>query len=109
VERVKVLHRELLLESCSGILEKLWARGGEDDVVDVEQEVSNVSASTVDEQRGVRLGLHETQGGQVGGETVVPHSRLLFQAVEVLVESAHQLRMRRVNKANRLRAVDRLG
>jgi hypothetical protein len=43
VERVKVLHRELLLESCSGILEKLWARGGEDDVVDVEQQVSNVS------------------------------------------------------------------
>jgi hypothetical protein len=32
-----------LLESCSGILEKLWARGGEDDVVDVEQQVSNVS------------------------------------------------------------------
>jgi hypothetical protein len=31
------LHRELLLESCSGTLEKLWARGGEDDVVDVEQ------------------------------------------------------------------------
>jgi hypothetical protein len=36
VERAKVLHRELLLESCSGMLEKLWAQGGEDDVVDVE-------------------------------------------------------------------------
>jgi hypothetical protein len=36
VERVDVLHRELLLESRSGTLEKLRARGGEDDVVDVE-------------------------------------------------------------------------
>jgi hypothetical protein len=36
VERVEVLHRELLLESCSGMLKKLQARGGEDDVVDIE-------------------------------------------------------------------------
>jgi hypothetical protein len=37
VERAEVLHGELLLESCSGMLEKLRARGGEDDVIDVEQ------------------------------------------------------------------------
>jgi hypothetical protein len=36
VERVEFLHCELLLESCSGMLEKLRARGSEDDVVDVE-------------------------------------------------------------------------
>jgi hypothetical protein len=49
VERVVVLHRELLLESCSGMLEKLWARGSEDDVVDVEQQVSSVGATAIDE------------------------------------------------------------
>jgi hypothetical protein len=59
VERVEVLHRKLLLESCSGTLEKLQARGGEDDVVDVEQQVSSVSVAVVDEQRGVRLGIHK--------------------------------------------------
>jgi hypothetical protein len=59
VERVEVLHRKLLLESYSGTLEKLRARGDEDDVVDVEQQVSNVSAAAVDEERGVQLGLHE--------------------------------------------------
>jgi hypothetical protein len=42
VERVEVLHRELVLESCSDTLEKLWAQGGEDDVVDFEQQVSSV-------------------------------------------------------------------
>jgi hypothetical protein len=40
---------------------------------------------------------------------VVPRSRHLLQAVEGLVEPAHQLRVRRVNKANRLRVVDGLG
>jgi hypothetical protein len=61
VERAEVLHRELLLESYSGTLEKLQARGGEHDVVDIEQQVSSVGAMTVDEQRGVRLGLHKAQ------------------------------------------------
>jgi hypothetical protein len=36
VVRAEVLHRELLLESCSGTLEKLRARGSEDDATDVE-------------------------------------------------------------------------
>jgi hypothetical protein len=49
VERVDVIHGEVLLE-------KLQTWGSEDDVVDVEQQVSNVGTATVDEQRGVRLG-----------------------------------------------------
>jgi hypothetical protein len=40
---------------------------------------------------------------------VVPRSRCLLQAVEGLVESAHQLRVRGVNEAVGLRAVDDLG
>jgi hypothetical protein len=39
---------------------------------------------------------------------VVPRSRCLLQAIEGLVELAHQLRLCRVNKAGGLRAVDRL-
>jgi hypothetical protein len=50
VERAEVVHHKLLLESCSGTLEKLRARGGEYDVVDVEQQLSSVGATTVDEQ-----------------------------------------------------------
>jgi hypothetical protein len=53
VERTDVLHRKLLLESYSGMLEKLQARGDEDNVVNVEQQLSSVGATTVDEQRGV--------------------------------------------------------
>jgi hypothetical protein len=41
--------------------------------------------AVVDEQRGVRLGLYEAQGDQVGGKVVVPHSGRWLQAVEGLV------------------------
>jgi hypothetical protein len=44
-----------------------------------------------------------------GSETIVPHSRHLLQAVEGLVEPAHQLRMHGVNEASGQRAVDGLG
>jgi hypothetical protein len=104
VERTEVLHRELLVESYSGMLEKLRARGDEDDAIDVAQHVSSVGTMVVDEQQGVQLGLHEAQGDQV----VVPHSQHLLQAVEGLIELAHQLKVRRVNEADGLRAVDYL-
>jgi hypothetical protein len=109
VERAEVLHSEVLLESHSGTLEKLRAPGGEDDVVDVEQQISSVSTVVVDEQQSVRLGLHETQGDQLGGKAVVPRSRRLLQAVEGHVEPARQLRVRGVNEADGLRAIDGLG
>jgi hypothetical protein len=59
VKRVEVLHRKLLLKSYSGTLDKLRARGSEDDVVNIEQQVSSVSTVEVDEEQGVWLGLHE--------------------------------------------------
>jgi hypothetical protein len=80
VERAEVLHHELLLLSCSGMLDKLRVRGGEDDVIDLEQQVSDVDAVMVDKQRGVRLSLHEAQRDQVGGEVVVPCSRRLLRS-----------------------------
>jgi hypothetical protein len=49
VEKVEVLHRELLLESYSGTLEKLRARDGEHDVIDVVQKVGSVGTVVVDE------------------------------------------------------------
>jgi hypothetical protein len=107
-EGAEVLHKELLLESHSGTLEQLRARGSEDDVVDVEEQVRNVGVATMDEQRGVRLGLHKAKGHQVGGKAVVPSSRRLLQTVEGLVESVHQVGVGRVDESCGLGAVNRL-
>jgi hypothetical protein len=107
-EGTEVLHGELLLESCSDTLEQLRARGSEDDVIDVEEQVRNIGAAAIDEQRGVRLGLYKAKGHQVGGKAVVPSSRLLLQTVERLMEPAHQVGVDGVDKSCGLGAVDRL-
>jgi hypothetical protein len=46
VEGATILNGELLLQSCSHTLEKLQAQGGEDNVVDIGQQVSSVEAIT---------------------------------------------------------------
>jgi hypothetical protein len=109
VQGSEVLHDKLSLEGRSGTLEKLRVRGGEDDVVNVEHQVSSVGAAAVDEQRGVRLGLHKAQQDQVGGEAVVPSMRCLLYSVEGPVELTHQLRVSGIYEADVLGAVDRLG
>jgi hypothetical protein len=109
VERIEMLYVELLLESCSDMQEKLRSRGSEDDVVNVEQQVSSAGAVMVDEHRGVQLGLHEVQRDQIRGEAVVASLRRLLQAIEGLIEPAHQPRMSGVNKADGLGAINHLG
>lgn len=50
VELAQVLHGELRLECSDGALEELSGGSGEDDVVNVEQQVDQVSAAAIDEQ-----------------------------------------------------------
>jgi hypothetical protein len=82
--------------------------GGEDDVVDVEEEVRCIQTVTEDEQRRVRPGLDKTLRTQEGGETTVPSPGGLLEAVEGLVELVDQVGVSRVDKPNGLGAVDRL-
>jgi hypothetical protein len=108
VERPEVLHRKLPLEAGDDATQKLGGGGGEDDVVDVEEEVRCIQTVTKDEQGRVRLGLDETLRRQEGGEATVPSPRCLLEVVEGLVELADQVGLSRVDKPNRLGVVDRL-
>jgi hypothetical protein len=47
VEGAEVLHGKLLLESRSCTLKKLRTQGGEDDVVDIEKQIRDVSGVTI--------------------------------------------------------------
>jgi hypothetical protein len=49
VERPEVLHRKLPLETGDDATQKLGGGGGEDDVVDVEEEVRGIRSMTKDE------------------------------------------------------------
>jgi hypothetical protein len=108
VERPEVLHRKLPLETGDDATQKLEGGGGEDDVVDVEEEVRGIRTVTKDEQGRVRLGLDKTLRTQEGGEATVPSPGCLLEAVEGLVELADHVGLSRVDKPNWLGAVDRL-
>jgi hypothetical protein len=60
VERPEVLHRKLPLEAGDDVTQKLEGGGGEDDAIDVEEEVRCIRTVTKHEQGRVRLGLDET-------------------------------------------------
>jgi hypothetical protein len=62
-----------------------------------------------DEQRDVRLGFNEPQGGQIGSKPVVPSLGCLLEPVQGLVQATDQVRMSRVDEAHGLAAEDRLG
>jgi hypothetical protein len=64
VELTQILHRELVLESSDDPAEKWLVGGGEDNVINIEQQVCSVGSMVVDEQGRIRLGLHEPHGGR---------------------------------------------
>jgi hypothetical protein len=64
---------------------------------------------TEDEQRGVRLGLNEPQGGQIGSKPIVPSPGYLLEPVQGFMQVTDQVRVSRVGKASGLAAADCLG
>jgi hypothetical protein len=64
---------------------------------------------TEDEQRGVRLGFNEPQGGQIGTKLTVPSPGCLLEPIQGLVQATYQVRVSRVNEARGLAAENYLG
>jgi hypothetical protein len=57
-----------------------------------------------DEQRGVRLGFNEPQGGQIGSKSIVPSPGYLLEPIQGLAQMIDQVRVSRVGKARGLAA-----
>jgi hypothetical protein len=78
VEGPEILHGEFLFESKYGLLQKCCAGGGEDNAINIKQQVYRICAAPDDEYGGVKLGLNKAQGGDVRGEPAVPSPRRLL-------------------------------
>ena len=68
VELTKILHSKLLLQRGDDALKKLLTRGGEHNIINIEQQVGSLIPTAVDEQRSISLGLGEPQSQQERGE-----------------------------------------
>ena len=109
VQRTKVLHGKLGAEASRELTEKLGRGSSQDDIVDVEQQVSRPNSVLVDEQRGIRAGGHEAKLLKEGSDPLVPSTRGLLEPIERAREQAHVIRLGGVDEADRLLAVDLLG
>jgi hypothetical protein len=105
VEHTQILHSKLLLKSGNDAAKK-WLTGGcEDNVINIEEQVCNVSSMVIDKQRCIRLGLHKPQCQQKSSKSMVPRPGCLFEAVKRPVELTDHVRTGRINEPHRLTAV----
>lgn len=65
------------VEQCRG-------RGGEDDVVDVEEQIGELLAMPVDEERGVGASSHETDAPETSGDLGERCTGRMFESVKGL-------------------------
>jgi hypothetical protein len=108
MEVAEVRHGELRAEFGHDVLKKSQGRCGEDDVVDVEQQVGDLGTLLVNKEGGVRSGGDEAELTKKLGEPLVPRTGSLLEPVQGLLKQADVVRSSRVDKTRRPLAVDGL-
>jgi hypothetical protein len=108
VEVAEVSHGELRIEFGHDVLEKSRRRSGEDDVVDVEQQVGDLTPLLVNKEGGVGSGGDKTELAKERGESLVPRPGSLLEPVQGPLEQADVVGSGRVDETRRLLAVDSL-
>jgi len=68
----KILHGKLLLHSRNDASEEVREGSCADYVINIQEQICHVEATTKHEQVGVRLGFHKPKGQQEGSEPAVP-------------------------------------
>jgi hypothetical protein len=96
------------VEESGDMLKKGEAGGSENNVVDVQQEVSHILSSAKNKQGDITHRSNKPQAMSIVRETLVPGSRSLLEAVQGLVKPTNMSRMHGVDKARRLLTIDLL-
>ena len=96
------------MKTTGDVLKKTSAGSGEDNIVHIEKQISQVVAPSKDKQGDVALRGDEAETVRVVSTALVPSPRSLLEAIEGLVEPTDMLRMIRVDEARWLLAVDHL-
>jgi len=109
MQRTKVFHGEFLLQGSDCVAKKRGIGGRHDNVINIGQQINNLIASVVDEQRSVRLGFNKSERQEVGGKPTVPSARSLLQTIPRIVEAANMVRKCSVSKSSGLAAINSLG
>jgi hypothetical protein len=108
VNIAQVTHGELGVEGGDDGVKEGGGVGGEDDVINVQQQKGNGRTMAENEKRGITLGGRKTKSSDEGGEAMKPGARCLFKTIKRLVQAANMRGMSGVNKAGGLLTIDGL-
>jgi uncharacterized protein YqgV (UPF0045/DUF77 family) len=81
MKRLEVLHSKLPLQGSDGTAQKLRTGCGQNNIINIKEQIYHVWAATENEERRVRFCFNEPQGSQVCGELAIPGPRSLLQSV----------------------------
>jgi len=88
------------------VVKKVLSRGSENDVINIEKEIGCVSGGVINKERSIGERWCETYGLYVGGETLKPSPRGLFETVQRFLKKTDMIRGSRIFEAKRLLTVD---
>ena len=90
------------------MVEKGSGGGCENDIIDVQEQISRMCGGVEDEEGRIRAGGSKTEAVNVRSKALRPSSRRLFEAIKRAREETHVARVASINKAGRLLAVNTL-
>jgi hypothetical protein len=109
VKRAKVFDGKLSAKTISELSKKSFAAGCQDDVVDIEQQVSRIRTLSKDEQGGIRARGAKTKVMKKRHHALVPGVLCLLPSVQGAGEQAHTVGMLDVNEPGGLLTVHLFG
>ena len=108
MEIPEICHGELGVKKLGEASKKRGRRGCQDGVVDVEEQVGNISTHFVNKEGRVGGRSCEATPPDEAGEPLVPRPGRLLESVQGLLQETDVVGSRRVDEARRLLNVDRL-
>jgi hypothetical protein len=105
VKRAEVLDGELSAKTISELSKKSIAAGCEDDVVNIEQQISRIKALSIDEQGGIGARRPEAKVMKKRHHALVRGTWCLLQPIQGAGEQAHTVGTLGVNKPSGLLTV----
>jgi hypothetical protein len=109
VKRAEVLDGELSAKTISEISKKSIVSGYQDDVINIEQQVSHIRPLSKDEQGGVEARRAKAKLMKKRRHALVPATWCLLQSVQGAGEQAHTVEMLGIDKPSGLLIVNLVG
>jgi len=100
----KILDCKFLAKQLDDVCQEITCRSGEQDVIDIDKQISCLTSVSEDEERCVGAGGDEANASEVATKTLKPRPGRLFKSIEGLDKTTDMVRVSLIDEACRLMA-----